>query len=78
MLEGLEGIGGGDGGDGGDGWMGGGDWKKFSHARASGARRIQIIRNRPSQSAIPDEICMEAGHNLGFIIVGQEAAQFWG
>ena len=25
---------------GGDGIMGRGDWKKFSHARASGARRI--------------------------------------
>ena len=37
MLAGLEGIGG---GDEGDGWMGGGDWKKFSHARATGARRI--------------------------------------
>ena len=36
MLEGLEWIGGGDRGIG----MGGGDWKKFSHARASGARRI--------------------------------------
>ena len=37
MLAGLQGIGR---GDGGDGWMGGGDWKKFSHARASGALRI--------------------------------------
>ena len=37
MLAGLEWIGG---GDGEDGYMGGGDWKKFSHARASGARRI--------------------------------------
>ena len=39
MLEGLDGIGGGDGGDGG---MGGGDWKTFSHARASGAPRRTI------------------------------------
>ena len=43
MLEGLEWIGGGDAGDGGH-WrgclMGGADWKKLSHARASGARRI--------------------------------------
>ena len=37
MLEGLEWIGG---GDGGDGILGRGDWKKFSHAQASGARRI--------------------------------------
>ena len=37
MLAGLEWIGG---GDGGDGILGGGDWKKFSHAQASGARRI--------------------------------------
>ena len=34
MLAGLEWIVRGDGG------MGGGDWKKFSHARAAGARRI--------------------------------------
>ena len=40
MLAGLEGIGRGGRGDGGDGWMGAGYWKKFSHARASGARRI--------------------------------------
>ena len=39
MLEGLEWIGG---GDGGDGIMGRGDWKKFPHARASGARRFRI------------------------------------
>ena len=39
MLAGLEWIGGYDGGEGGIG-LGGGDWKKFSHARASGARRI--------------------------------------
>ena len=38
MLEGMEWIGG---GDGGDGILGRGDWKKFSHARASGARRIR-------------------------------------
>ena len=31
----------GDGGDGGDGIPGRGDWKKFSRARASGARRIR-------------------------------------
>ncbi len=37
MLEGLEWIGG---GDGGDSILGRGDWKKFSHARASGARQI--------------------------------------
>ena len=36
MLERMEWIGRGDGG------MGGGDWKKFSHARASGARRIYM------------------------------------
>ena len=39
-AEGLEWIGGGDGGDGGDGILGRGDWKKFSHTQASGARRI--------------------------------------
>ena len=39
MLAGLEWIGG---GDGGDGNMGRGDWKKFSHAQASGARRISV------------------------------------
>ena len=39
MLAGLEWIGG---GDGGDGILGRGDWKKFSHARARGARRIHI------------------------------------
>ena len=37
-AEGLEWIGG---GDGGDVILGRGDWKKFSHAQASGARRIQ-------------------------------------
>ena len=37
MLAGLEWIGG---GEGGDGILGRRDWKKFSHARASGARRI--------------------------------------
>ena len=36
-AEGLEWIGG---GDGGDGILGRGDWKKFSHARASGPRRV--------------------------------------
>ena len=36
-AEGLEWIGG---GDGGDGILGRGDWKKFPHARASGARRM--------------------------------------
>ena len=36
-AEGLEWIGG---GDGGDGIMWRGDWKKFSHAQASGPRRI--------------------------------------
>ena len=40
MLEGLEWIGG---GDGGDGIQGRGDWKKFSHAQASGARRIIYV-----------------------------------
>ena len=32
------------GGDGGDGILGRGDWKKFQHARASGARRIMKCR----------------------------------
>ncbi len=41
MLEGLEWIGG---GDGGDGILGRGVWKKFSHARASGARRIIVVQ----------------------------------
>ncbi len=41
MLEGLEWIGG---GDGGDGILGRGDWKKFPHARASGARRISATQ----------------------------------
>ena len=40
MLAGLEGIGG---GDGGDGILGGGNWKKFPHARASGAGRIVFL-----------------------------------
>jgi hypothetical protein len=39
MLAGLEWIGG---GDGGDGILGRGDWKKFSNAQASAARRISL------------------------------------
>ena len=50
MLAGLEWIGGGDGGDGGGGWMGAGDWKNFSHARASGARRITTTASIPIRS----------------------------
>jgi hypothetical protein len=38
-AEGLELIGG---SDGGDGIMGRGDWKKFSHAQASGAWRTGV------------------------------------
>ena len=39
-AEGLEWIGA---GDGGDGIMGRGDWKKFPHAQASGARRMSRV-----------------------------------
>ena len=48
-AEGLEWIGG---GDGGDGIMGRGDWKKFSHARASGARRIPLSGWQPRKPAL--------------------------
>jgi hypothetical protein len=47
MLAGLEWIGG---GDGGDGILGRGDWKKFPHARASGARRILAGGRVPAAS----------------------------
>ena len=48
MLEGLEWVGG---GDGGDGIMWRGDWKKFSHAQASGARRILVDNLRKMNKA---------------------------
>ena len=49
MLEGLEWIGG---GDGGDGILGRGDWKKFSHARASGAWRTCDVIDFPSHQSM--------------------------
>ena len=44
MLEGLAWIGG---CDGSDGILGRGDWKKFLHAQASGARRIYSPASQP-------------------------------
>ena len=68
-AEGLEWIGGGDGGDGGH-WNGRRGFKKFSHAQASGARRITFL----DFSKIVIYFCRPWGLPAGFVCVALPAA----
>ena len=72
MLEGLKWIGG---GDGGDGILGRGDWKKFPHARASGARRIYCLRGHHLSAATDHPKQNHIQHKKKFSHT--QACRFW-